>query len=155
MEDYYQTRNKLMKAIAQEVTRSTGDKFTLKGGAALFLGYKSTRFTQDMDFDAKQAVSLEAPIRRAAEKIGITINKITLKKDTETTQRYMIDYGETRPNGPNPLKIECSLRSKEQNLGENIIEKDGIRIYTIETVAAQKADLISKRDAPRDIADLP
>ena len=143
-----------MKEIAQEVTAATKGTHVLKGGAALLLGYKSTRFTQDMDFDAKQAVSLEAPIRRAAEKIGITINKITLKKDTETTQRYMIDYGETRPNGPNPLKIECSLRRKEQNQGENIIEKDGIRIYTIETVAAQKADLISKRDAPRDIADL-
>ena len=58
-----------MKEIAQEITAATKGTHVLKGGAALLLGYKSTRFTQDMDFDAKQAVSLEAPIRRAAEKI--------------------------------------------------------------------------------------
>ena len=55
-----------MKEIAQEITAATKGTHVLKGGAALLLGYKSTRFTQDMDFDAKQAVSLEAPIRRAA-----------------------------------------------------------------------------------------
>lgn len=154
MEDYQITRNLFMKTIAQEITAMSGENHVLKGGAALLLGYNSPRFTQDMDFDAKKAINLEEPIRRAAEKIGLTINKITLKKDTETTQRYMVDYGETRPNGPNPLKVECSFRRREISLDRNIIESDGMRIYGIETIAMQKAELIIKRDAPRDIADL-
>ena len=82
--------------------------------------------------------------------------KITIKKDTGTVFRAMVDYGATSNQGPYPLKIEVSSR----NIGilkNNIIAYEnikGVNVYKVEEIIQMKVATFAKRDKIRDLYDL-
>lgn len=154
MNQWQNDRIKFMKVIAQEVSKATGDALVLKGGTALLLGYRLNRFSEDMDFDAKRQIDLKKSIQMAAAKCGIKIEDINLKKDTETTKRYMVHYGAERAGGDYPLKIECSFRQAASMDEKNVVMIDGMRIYHIEKLAEQKIFAFLNREKARDIYDV-
>lgn len=154
MEKWKQDRVRLMKQIAQEVASSTRDSLVLKGGAALLLAHKSARYTKDMDFDGKRPVDMEKYIRLAAQKCDLKIEDIILKKDTETTRRYMVHYGADNEEGAYPLKLECSFRQAAAIDEKDIRLIDGMRVYSPEKLADQKVKTLIERDSANDIYDV-
>lgn len=77
---------------------------------------------------------------------------ITVKKDTETVFRVMIDYGAKNHLGNYPLKIEVSSRNKRDIQAglrkfENI---NNVNVYTLDEIIEQKIVAMGKRDKIRD-----
>jgi predicted nucleotidyltransferase component of viral defense system len=110
-------RKRLMEAISKEITQNEPE-VVLKGGTALLLAYKLDRFSEDMDFDVPRGgnTDFEKHIRKAAKSICFDDIDINIKKDTDTTKRFMLHYGAYRDNDPTkdyPLKIEVSLRNQD------------------------------------------
>jgi predicted nucleotidyltransferase component of viral defense system len=150
-------RKELMKAIAREISQKNADA-VLKGGTALLIAYELDRFSEDMDFDIPRGSlsDFEESIKRAAMSVGLRDVSVIVKKDTDTTKRFMLHYGAFRDNDRNgdyPLKIEISMRNAEIDRND-VNEKDGIRVYTIERLAEQKINAFLEREAGRDIYDV-
>lgn len=123
----------------------------LKGGTALMLSYGLDRFSEDLDFDSTKALNLEKRINDAADKEGIKIESIRLKKDTDTTKRYVVFY--ESEHGAGRLKIETSLRA-------DVIPEDqtttvnGIKTYKVENLVSQKLEALEGRSKVRDLYDI-
>lgn len=154
MSNWKNERIQFMRAIAQEASQAAKDALILKGGTALLLAYKSNRFSEDMDFDAKRPVDLSRSIELAAAKCKIKLQSIILKKDTATTRRYMIHYGAERSEGSYPLKIECSFRQAAAIEDNQVVTIDGMRVYKLEKLAEQKINAFVSRETARDIYDV-
>ena len=147
-----QERIDFMRAIAKEVTEHEAS--VLKGGTALLLTRNLDRFSEDMDFDFPPGSQsdLRAHIQRAAQKIGLSIASINIKKDTETTKRYMVHYDSASSSQEYPLKVECSMRNEIQSQDVEII--DGIRTYKVSRLAELKAEAFVNRNKARDSYDV-
>jgi predicted nucleotidyltransferase component of viral defense system len=143
-----QKHTEFMKSVASELVNTPA---VLKGGTALMLGYGLNRFSEDLDFDNTKALNLDKKIRDAAAKSGIQIESIKLKKDTETTKRYIVSYESEL--GAGRLKIETSLRAKD--IAENQTTTiNGIKTYKVENIVAQKLDALEGRSKVRDLYDI-
>ena len=142
----------LMKLIAQEVSKN--EPSVLKGGTALLLGYGLDRFSDDLDFNfpKEKIFDLKPYITKAAQSLGIKINSISIKKDTDTTKRYIVNYDSTFTKGDYSLKVECSMRYDIEEKEFTII--DGINIYKIEDLAKLKTDAFIGRVKARDTYDI-
>ncbi|MDR2844775.1 MAG: nucleotidyl transferase AbiEii/AbiGii toxin family protein [Puniceicoccales bacterium] len=123
----------------------------LKGGTALLLGYGLPRYSEDLDFDAGKKLGLEHKIKTAAARSSATIEAIRLRKDTDTVRRYMVDF--TQGGVLKTLKIEMSLRTEKIAM-EDVRTIDGMRIYAIERLIAQKIHASEERAKVRDLFDL-
>ena len=121
------------------------DQFVLKGGTALMLCYGLNRFSEDIDLDGRKQ-SIKEVVRQFCR---IKNFLFSIKKDTPTVCRCMIDYG----NAQHPLKIEVSYRN--QCLNDQFIDKiNGVCVYTIDRLALMKASAYQNRDRLRDLYDL-
>ena len=79
-----------------------GDNYILKGGTALSLYYNLDRYSEDIDLDSKSNnMNFIDRIANYNKEWGVSI-----KKNTDTVFRVMVDYGATNHQGPYPLKIE-------------------------------------------------
>ncbi len=132
------------------------NNFILKGGTALMLYYGLDRFSEDIDLDSK---TTNMNILKDLEKYNQKNNKewkISLKKDTDTVFRIMVDYGAEKENGNYPLKIEISSRNKDllrsNNLEYNNIE--GVNVYSLEEIIDMKISAFNNRDKIRDFYDI-
>jgi predicted nucleotidyltransferase component of viral defense system len=147
----------LMRAIAEEIS-AREPMAVLKGGTALLFAYGLDRFSEDLDFDLPRdyRTDLSGHITKAAQSLGFDDCSVLIKKDTETTKRYMLHYGDVRDNDFNhayPLKIECSLRNPVIN-AEDCHHVGGIRVYSLTRLAEMKVSAFVARTAGRDIYDV-
>jgi predicted nucleotidyltransferase component of viral defense system len=151
-DDVQQTRIVLMRKIAQAVTLNTKDRFVLKGGTGLLLGYGLPRYSTDLDFDGKdRSIYIDGSIEKACRDAGIIIEDMNIRKDTDTTKRYMLHY---KGSENKPLKIEISYRQADDIAEKDVNIIDGIRIYRIEKLAELKTEAFLNRLKARDIYDV-
>lgn len=152
-------RIKIMKNI---LTTIKGD-FVLKGGTGLLFGYGLNRFSEDIDLDIINSKARKSNLKKLMETLEHIDNyqtRVSIKKDTDTTFRAMVDYGGKRsdlPVGMNDynLKVEVSLRNKGLNMEpNNFHDVNGITVYTIENLITQKIKAFSARSKARDIYDI-
>ncbi len=122
------------------------NRYVLKGGTALLIGYNLDRFSEDIDLDSTDKSTIKKYIIEFCKK-----NKYTYRiaKDTDTVKRYFIKYNEEY----NPLKVEISYRQKVIDKEEYSLIK-GINIYDIETISIMKSNAYKGRDKLRDLYDL-
>lgn len=147
-----QQRLELMKAVALEV--SDKEEAVLKGGTALLLTRGLDRFSEDLDFDLPKGTSADfrRHIMKAAQGLNLDVDHINIKKDTDTTKRYMVHFPPGSPNENYPLRIECSMRGDTDK--EDIETVHGIKTYTVSRIAALKTEAFVKRNKARDTYDI-
>lgn len=124
--------------------------YILKDGTALSLCYSLNRFSEDIDLDAAGSTvshgRFKSEIQHFCEANSYSYR---IAKDTMTTQRAYIDYG----NPGRPLKVEISYRRKE--IPEHLVcNRDGIQVYTLDEMARLKAAAYNGRDKIRDLYDV-
>ena len=135
-----------------EIARSlVGAPMVLKGGAALILAYGLDRYSDDLDFDSSVSLNLDKKIKSSAKNQNITVNSIVLKKDTETTKRYIVTY--QSKEGKARLKIETSFRDAEIEI-DTVTIIDGIKTYKAGMLVGQKLHASENRDKVRDLYDI-
>ncbi len=142
----------MMRDVAVELTQTAGEDLVLKGGTALLLAYGLPRFSTDLDFDCRRTnIDLKPGIERAAKRSHEAIRMLSTKKDTATTRRHMLHYGD---EGSQPFKIEVSYRDSDRIGEDDVALVDGIRVYKIEKLANLKIKALLNRTKARDIFDV-
>ena len=146
MSDWRPRHENVIKDVLKFIN-SRSDKFILKGGTALKQCYGLDRFSEDIDFNAEPGNDLRGILDeylKVRPKYGFTI-----MSDTDTTQRYMLHYGDPK----HPVKIEIShkLRSIDP---EDLANVGGTQTYGISALARQKAAAYRGRDKIRDVYDI-
>lgn len=121
----------------------------LKGGTALLLCHGLDRFSEDLDFDAPKKLNLESRMEQSLSRI-CTRTRISRTKDTDTVQRYRIEYEHQGIEGR--LKVEVSCRDLIDE--STTMHCDGIRTYRVERLFAQKVNAFEHRTTARDLYDL-
>ncbi len=141
-----QTHVKVMRAVLAAVLDTP---LVLKGGTALLLCHGLDRFSEDLDFDAPKKLNLESRIENALTPLCQSC-RLTRTKDTDTVQRYRIEYMMGGLEGR--LKVEVSCR--DPIAAEDVIERSGIRAYAVRRLIEQKLNALSGRTAARDLYDV-
>lgn len=134
----------VMKSVLQFINKYDKQTSILKGGTALMFGYHLDRFSEDIDLDSTN------------RNLGKIINEFcnihsygfSIKKDTQTVKRYMIEF---KPG--KKIKVEISYRNKELSSQDYEIF-DGIKIYKIENLFGMKLNAYNNRDKIRDLYDI-
>ena len=137
-----------LKVIEQflKYLNEKSNQYILKGGSALKFCYGNSRMTQDIDLDSINHETIKKIIPEFCKKYNY---QFRIAKDTNTVQRYFINYG----NIEIPLKIEISFRNKD--LSEKDCERvNGYRVYNIDKIGKLKAIAYSARDKIRDLYDV-
>jgi len=150
LEDYQKQRIELMKTILPYF----GENFILKGGTALSFYYGLNRYSEDLDFDSKS--NNMNFISRLKYHPNFKNWGISIKKDTNTVFRAMINYKAKSNLGDYPLKIEISSRNKLllqiNDLKYTNINKTNV--YSISELVKMKTNAFTGRDRIRDFYDL-
>ena len=124
----------------------------LKG--ALIIAYGRDRHTEDLDYNAEHALSLEATISAALSGMGGVVRDIQLTKDTATVRRYIVSYA-LGDAAMNRFKVETSFRERIDPA--TVVMRHEVRTYTITVLAAQKLRAMNPDDGrtvPRDLEDI-
>lgn len=124
--------------------------FVLKDSTALMFCYGLTRFSEDIDLD----------VTNKKDDITIYINnfckaynyKYRTAKDTDTVKRFFIHYENNADKDDKPLKIEVSYRKLVAQNEYKLV--NGILVYSIENLCAQKLSAYYSRDRLRDLYDV-
>ena len=150
LEDYQIERLEFIESILPYF----GDNFILKGGTALSLFYGLNRYSEDLDFDAKN--NNMNFINRLRQHKDFKSWDIHIKKDTQMVFRASIDYKARSHLGDYPLKIEVSSRNKSflQNGRLLYNKQDSVNVYDISELIKMKVVAFSGRDKIRDFYDL-
>lgn len=141
-----QTHVAVMRAVLAGVADTP---LVLKGGTALLLCHELDRFSEDLDFDAPKKLNLESRIETSLRQRCREF-RITRTKDTDTVQRYRIEYDAGGLQGR--LKVEVSCR--DEIAASDVIVRDGIRTYAVSRLIEQKLNALEGRTAARDLFDL-
>lgn len=139
--------------IIREVLPMMGKNFVLKGGTALDIYYNLDRYSEDIDLDI---VSGSMNIVNKLKNPGYEVWEVSVKKDTDTVFRAMINYGSKNIRGEYPLKIEISSRNKNL-LREGFFDYEninGVNVYCLEEILKMKIIAFNDRDKIRDFYDL-
>jgi len=103
-----------------------------------------------LDFDSSKSINLDRRIKKAARKTGVDVREISIKKNTDTTKRYIVHY-ET-DEGQHRLKIETSFRRPPKQ--SEVVEKDGLQMYAVDRILDQKLSALENRTTARDLCDV-
>ncbi len=141
-----QTHVRMMREVLRSVQETP---LVLKGGTALLLCYGLDRFSEDLDFDAPKKLNLESRIENALRPITQQL-RITRTKDTDTVQRYRIEYESGSVQGR--LKVEVSCRDAVDET--DVLERHGVRTYRAARLIAQKINALENRTTARDLYDV-
>lgn len=144
MEDWKTLHEKVMVSYLLLLNKRT-DQFILKGGTALARCYGLYRFSEDIDLDGTKQ-DIKEITKRFCDRFGFTLR---VAKDTPTVKRCLVDYGNTNK----PLKIEVSYRNRQIS-DEDWQIVNGIKVYTLDSLARMKANAYNGRDKIRDLYDL-
>lgn len=136
---------KVMLEVIDRLNK-TNKVFILKGGTSLYLCYGLDRFSTDIDLDSKN-VSMKEIIEKYCKEKGY---QYFLKKDTDTVQRYTIHYDKN--DNEAILKIELSFRDSGKY--NKVIDKNGIKVYDINTLMNMKLLAGLNRTKIRDLYDI-
>ncbi len=151
--------------------------FALKGGGNLRFFLKSIRYSEDLDLDIhtmsagtlRNNVSrlLDAPaFAQALRAQGIEIARISLPKQTATTQRWKLTLRSSESGAEAPTKIEFSRRGLDGGRAVEPVDAEIIRTYrlypvivqhyAVHTAFAQKVSALALREQvqSRDVFDL-
>lgn len=124
-------RDKHHEKLMVNILKNLSDTpLVLKGGTALYLCYGLNRFSEDLDFDSSKKLNLLNKIKASAPH-GIVIDKINVKKDTDTdtVSHYIVNYHIRDTGVKDALKMEISYRTPASD--EQITVKDDIRFSSI------------------------
>lgn len=149
LEGWQKTRVDLIKSLLPNF----GDNYILKGGTALTLFYGCDRYSDDIDLDC---LSPNMDIIDRIVNPGFDTWNITLRKDTDTVFRIMIDYGGNNGLGPYPLKIEISSINREKLLNGRLEYKKmgSVNVYSLKEIYRMKCLALSGRTTSRDFFDI-
>lgn len=137
--------------VMREVLLSVQETpLVLKGGTALLVCYGLNRFSEDLDFDAPKKLNLESRMESALARITSKL-KITRTKDTDTVQRYRLEYEYGGTLGR--LKVEVSCRDAAA-AADDVIQVAGVRTYRVSRLIEQKLNALENRTAARDLFDV-
>ncbi len=146
--DWQEKHKEVILSFLQTLNNSQfKDCFILKGGTALLTCYDLPRFSEDIDLDALFPRKLNKFIEEFCKKNEYTYS---IKKETDTTSRFMINYGDERT----PLKIEISYRNIKRIKETSFCRVNNILTYTINTLFNQKNRAFIGRDKIRDFFDI-
>ncbi len=149
------SRRALHRQVLTTVARALAPlPSVLKGGSALNIAYGRNRHTEDLDYNAERALSLDAKITAALTDIGGTVHSIQLTKDTATVRRAIVSYS-CGDAVIMRFKVETSLRDRIDPA--TVVMRQGVRTYTISTLASQKLQAMNAEDGrtvPRDLEDI-
>ena len=139
--------------IIKKILPKLGENYVLKGGTALLLYYGLDRFSEDVDLDS---ISGNMNILNKLKTIGQNKWNMSIKKDTGTVFRVMVDYGATNNYGDYPLKIEISSRNKKFLQSKIYDYKNiaGVNVYSLDEILKMKIRAFNDRDKIRDFYDL-
>lgn len=140
---------KAIHSVLDYVNSVADNPFVLKGGTALSLCYGLNRFSEDIDLDCPTRTNHKRLVKIIGELCRKCGYSYRVAKDTPTTQRLYIDYGD----GGHPLKVEASYRRKEID-PKRITRVSGYKVYTLDELAKLKAAAYSGRDKIRDLYDV-
>lgn len=140
------------QSVMREVCFSVSDTpMVLKGGTALLLCYGLDRPSEDLDFDSSKKMGLERRIGTALEK-RYCINELKTLKDTDTVQRFRLNYSDLQTGIEGSLKIETSFR--DPPAPDQIVARHGIQVYSLNRLFIQKTTAFYERTTARDLYDL-
>lgn len=144
--------DELIKTFMNFMNKQT-DQFILKGGTALYLCYGLTRFSEDIDLDARSNINLFNIIDRFCDQYQLDYR---IGKDTNSVKRAFLHYNNSSDDmyDQKPLKVECSYRVKHF-IDDNTLKKiNGIVTYDIHELLSQKRRAYNNRVRIRDLYDL-
>jgi len=115
----------------------------LKGGCNLRFFFKSPRYSQDMDLDAREipvhrlqdrvnAILASKPFAQILQVKGIAIEHINDDKQTQTVQRWKLGLVVPRVERPLPTKIEFSRRSMSEEAKFEAIDPAIVAMYELQ-----------------------
>lgn len=121
--------------------------YALKGGCNLRFFFKSPRYSQDMDLDAREipvhrlqdrvnAILASKPFAQILQVKGITIEHVNDDKQTQTVQRWKLGLVVPRVERPLPTKIEFSQRSVSEEPEFEAIDPAIIAMYELQPMMA-------------------
>jgi len=143
----------LMYDIAKNISTDNKNNLLLKGGTALLFCYGLPRYSTDLDYDGyNYNVDIINNIKSIFKTNNLELDKINIKKDTDTVKRFMIHYKEAENN---PIKLEISFRNIDDidRIKNNFVQINGINTYNIKYLTSSKIDAFLDRTAARDIFD--
>lgn len=146
MNDWQEKHHEIIDNFLKSLNTET-NQFILKGGTALLTCYGLDRFSEDIDLDARSNHNILSMIHRFS--IHQNFN-YRVGKDTDTVKRVFLDYG--NPN--HKLKIETSYRQKNIIEDSDVININGITVYSIDSLFQQKCDAYLGRERIRDLYDV-
>jgi predicted nucleotidyltransferase component of viral defense system len=143
----------LMYDIAKKLSNNNKNELVLKGGTALLFCYGLPRYSTDLDYDGfNYNPDIMDGIKSVFNSKELELEKINIKKDTDTVKRFMIHYREAENN---PIKLEISFRNMDDvdSVRDNRVFINNINTYNIKYLAATKINTFLERTAARDVFD--
>lgn len=149
--------------------------YVLKGGANLRYFFNSHRYSEDIDFDAviEEVWKLEEKVDEVLDSSavtsllrskGVTVERVTKAKLTETTQRWKVLLAVSGRDGTISTKIEFSRRNGDQRwlleaVPDRVVAPYALRAptllhYTAAAAIEQKVKALALRTQARDVFDL-
>jgi len=121
--------------------------WSLKGGCNLRFFFGSPRYSDDMDLDVRDlpvdvlrakvnAILSGKPFQTILATRGVSVEHVTVHKQTETTQRWKFGLTVPQLDRPVPTKVEFSRRGLEQGSVFEPVSPDIIRLYELPPVMA-------------------
>lgn len=144
--DWKVQHKEVISDLLKYINRESKD-YILKGGTSLMMCYGLDRFSEDIDLDSINHNQIKKIIDEYCESKGFSYRTA---KDTDTTQRFYLNYG----NDSHPLKVEISYRNKfidKDSRAENI---NNILVYNINEIFMMKLNAYTGRDRIRDLYDI-
>lgn len=143
-----------MYDIAKKISMENKNGLVLKGGTALLFCYGLPRYSTDLDYDGfNYDFNITDEIGFVFKSNGLKLDRVNIKKDTDTVKRFMIHYDEAENN---PIKLEVSFRNMGcfNDVSDKCVRINNINTYNINYLAVNKIDAFLKRTAARDIFDV-
>ena len=128
--------------LAQLGRRLDKTLYVVKGGCNLRFFQRSVRLSEDLDLDVagigrhalQDKVRLllrSAPFTQVLGARGITLERVSEPKQTDTTQRWKVGLGWGSGHSPLPTKIEFSRRGLGDDVGFASVDPRLIRAYQL------------------------
>lgn len=157
----------LQDIILSTISSETVDEIVFKGGTALLKFYQLDRFSEDLDFTAREEIDFKELVRkivRDLENYGIDVEE---REDEETEKSFKTRLGVKGPlytgerRSLNFVRIEINRKSSIQNfqtLRHNPHFQDlssfDLPVLSEEEILAEKIRAVSTRTKSRDLYDI-
>src|SRR3989338_1754252 len=139
-------------------------KIYFKGGMAIRLLLKSSRFSEDLDFTAELSTKeLDEVVNDTIKKVNLTVSGVRLKKTNEGKDSYsgILSYQPEGMKHPLNIHLDFSLREKPETSKQTVLETDFpvapqpvVRHMDWREILAEKIRAFLVRSKGRDVYDL-